>query len=262
MIVAACTGIQGTSAKWNSQSHRNKFASEYDGGSFAGFTKGQVTRWATKGYETEAIKGLQGLTPPLRDKRRTLYVEDGDTIEIDRVYGGEDNFMSTSTKRQVIPGIKLNIELDASAASSKMLVHYQRWIAQTIYALETSGIDCEVNIFTLSRNLYREQGFRTCRQVVRVKKEGEIADFAGFSLMFSPAAFRGVMFSLFAVHADRQKLSRIGYGSGVTSEWGVKWNSAEKSIDVACAWTAHEFPEGQMTTALRKAIEEMRTDRS
>lgn len=249
---------------WKSSSNWNRFVGEFPYGedsadNFKFFTAGQMNRWVTKGYETDAIRGLAGL-PPIREKRRTLYVEDGDELHVDRALNGEDNFMSKDTKREVIPGVRLNIELDASAGSSEMLRDYQRWIAQTIYALETSGVDCEVNIFTLSRNLFSGQG-GVCRQVVRVKKFGVVADFAGFSAMFSPGAFRGIMFGLFAMHADRQGLSQHGYGSGVTNAWGVRFTPATNSIDVACHWTATTFPAELMTANLNTAIRDMKAPR-
>lgn len=262
-IIAAATklGPKPKPENWKSSTNWNRFVGEFPAGDdkadgFKFFTSGQMHRWVTKGYETDAIRGLGGL-PPIRERRRTLYVEDGDELHVDRVLNGEDNFMSIDTKREVIPGVKLNIELDASAGSSLMLRDYQRWIAQMIYALETSGVDCEVNIFTLSRNLFYGQS-RTCRQVVRVKKFGVVADFAGFSAMFSPGAFRGIMFGTFSLHADRQDLYFRGYGSGVTNAWGCRFNAATNSIDVACSWQAKTFPADQMTANLKQAISDMR----
>jgi hypothetical protein len=249
---------------WKGEGNWRRFCNEYPKGgdatdNFKFFTSGQMNRWVTKGYETDAIRGLAGL-PPIREKRRTIYVEDGDELQVDRALNGEDNFMSVDTKREVIPGVRLNIELDASADSSIMLRDYQRWIAQTIYALETSGVDCEVNIFTLSGGLFQGQS-KTCRQTVRVKKFGVTADFAGFSAMFSPGAFRGIMFSLFSMHADRQGWVWRSYGHGVTSAWGVRFNPAENSIDVACNWTATTFPAEMMTNALNQAIRDMKAPR-
>jgi hypothetical protein len=245
---------------WKNAGMRNRFRKDLSPAysSFAGFNRGDLEGWIVEGYKTSAIAGLTAPVP-MREKRRSLYVEDGDEIVLERVWSGDDTYMVTQTKRDVIPGVRLNIELDASAGSSKMLFSYQRWIAQTIYSLETSGVDCEVNIYTLSRNLFRGQS-GTCRQMVRVKKSGEISDFAGYSVMFSPAAFRGVMFSLFALHAERQNLSLMGYGSGVTTEWGVKYSPERKEINVACNWTASEFPEGMMNSALRVAIDDLKND--
>lgn len=249
---------------WRLESNWARFVKEFPTGEdtaddFKFFTRGQMNRWVTKGYETDAIRGLAGL-PPIREKRRTVFVEDGDELHVDRALNGEDNFMSVDTKREVIPGVRLNIELDASAGSSIMLRDYQRWIAQTIYALETSGVDCEVNIFTLSRNLFAGQS-STCRQVVRVKKFGVTADFAGFSAMFSPGAFRGIMFGLFSMHADRQRLAFRSYGSGVTNAWGCRFNPEGNSIDVACHWTASEFPRDLMSGLLNQAIRDMKAPR-
>jgi len=264
-LIRAATGEGTKLSGWRNASYRERFRGEYPYGAdqadsdFHGFTRGQMHRWVTEGYKTTAIQGLSGLTPPIREKRRMQYVEDGDELLIDRVLAGEDNYMARWTKREVIPGVRLNIELDASAGSSTMLRDYQRWIAQAIYALQVSGVDCEISIFTLSRNLFREQGGNVTRQAVRVKKFGESSvDFYGFSAMFSPGAFRGIMFSLFALHADRQNLTLRGHGSGVTNEWGCRYNAETKSIDVACHWTATEFPESRMTALLRTAIEDMK----
>jgi hypothetical protein len=245
---------------WKNAANRNRFRKDLSPAysSFAGFNRGDLELWIKDGYKTSAIAGLSAPTP-MREKRRSIFVEDGDEIVLERAWQGEDTFMTRSVNRDVIPGVRLNIELDASAGSSGMLFHYQRWIAQTIYSLETSGVDCEVNIYTLSRGLFTGQS-GTCRQMVRVKKSGEISDFAGFSTMFSPAAFRGIMFSTFALHADRQNLSLRGYGSGVTTEWGVKYSSELKEINVACNWMASEFPEGMMNSALKVAIDDLKND--
>jgi len=258
MLIAA-TDPNGKLTGWNNAQYRERFRKEFKGSSFAGFSAGEVNRWLREGYKTSAIAGLSGLMPPLRKRQRARFVEDGDELHLDRVYSGEEKFMSMPERREVMAGVRLNIELDASAGSSGMLFPYQRWMAQSIYALLTSGVDCEVSIFTLSRNLFRHQS-GTCRQRVTVKRFGEMADFAGFSAMFSPAAFRGIMFSTFALHADRQGLQLGGYGSGVTTKWGAEYNKATRSIEVRCNWTASTFPEGEMTAKLREAIKAMQKD--
>lgn len=265
-IIRDATGddLNARYAHFKNRTLANRFTSEFPAGEdkaddFKFFTRGQMNRWVTKGYETDAIKGLAGM-PPIRKKRRTRFVEDGDELHVDRVLSGEDTFMSIDTNREVIPGVRLNIELDASAGSSLMLREYQRWIARTIYTLESSGVDCEVNIFTLSRNLFSGQS-GVCRQVVRVKRFGKIADFAGFSAMFSPGAFRGIMFGLFSLHADRQGLSVYGYGSGVTNDWGVRFSPSTESIDVACHWTAITFPEERMNREFKQAVADMKAPR-
>jgi len=228
-----------------------------DGTSWYGFTRGDIIDWLTTGYQTTAIQGLAGMVPAFRRKRRTRYTEDGDELHVDRAISGEDNFMSVATKREVIPGVKLNIELDASAGSSQALFAYQQWIARTIYALESSGIGCEVDIYTLSRGLFNENN-GIVRTAVRVKQEDEIADYAEFSAMFSPAAFRGIMFALFSVQANREGMTQMGHGSGVTDSWSVNWHPDTRSIEIRCDWNAHTFPEESMTAQFKTALTEMR----
>lgn len=258
MLVEA-TDPNGKLSGWRDASMRNRFRNEFKGDKFSGFTAGEVNRWLRTGYRTEAIQGLGGLMPSMRKRTRTRFVEDGDELHLDRAFSGEEKFMSIPERREVMAGVRLNIELDASAGSSGMLFPYQRWMAQAIYSLLTSGVDCEVSIFTLSRNLFAGQ-VGTCRQRVTVKKFGEMADFAGFSAMFSPAAFRGIMFSLFALHADRQSLSVRGYGSGVTNKWSVDYQPDARAIEIRCNWMGKDFPEMDMTAKLRAAITAMQKD--
>jgi hypothetical protein len=226
--------------------------------SFGGYSTDQLKRWLTTGYQSKAIQGLADLSPPIREKRRLQFTDEGDEIHLDLAWSGVDNYMSQWTKRETIPGVTLSLELDASAGSSEALFAYQRWMAEAIYALESSGVDCEVEIFTLSNSLFQGQK-GTARTAVRVKRSGEIADFLSFSAMLSPAAFRGIIFSLFKLQGIRQGYGMIGHGSGVTNTWAVKYEPEIKSIVARCNWNEHgAFPAERMTAELRQAIKDLR----
>jgi len=247
---------QGMS-EYGKQRIRSNF--DHGGAAFHGGDIDKLKVYLTEGYRTNAIQGLAGLVPPIREKRRLRFGEEGDEFHYDVAMSGDENYMSYWTKREQIPGVRLSLELDASAGSSDALFAYQRWMAQAIYALESSGVDCEVEIFTLSRGLFSPQK-KIARTSVRVKKSGEIADFAGFSAMMSPLAFRGIIFSCFSLQAQSMGISQRGYGSGVTDTWRVYYNSELHSIVADCDWTAHGFPEERMTEQLKAAIVQMKSD--
>lgn len=229
------------------------FGKEWTGGDIE-----NLKRYITEGYRTTAIQGLAGLVPPIREKRRLKYGEEGDEFNYDIAMSGDENYMSFWTKREQIPGVKLSLELDGSAGSTDALMKYQRWMAQSIYALEAAGVDCEVEIFTLSRNLFRPQA-AIARTAVRVKNSGEIADFAGISAMFSPLAFRGIMFGCFSLQAHEMGLSQVGHGSGVTNRWRCYYNPEIHAIVSDCDWHATTFPEEQHTEQFKQAIRDMKS---
>jgi len=72
---------------------------------FYGYTTGQLKRWVTEGYSTDVIQGLQEFIPPVREKRRLQFLEEGDELHLDIAWSGSDNYFSEWTKREVIPGL-------------------------------------------------------------------------------------------------------------------------------------------------------------
>src|SRR6187551_2992491 len=61
--------------------------------SFHGYTADQLRRWVNDGFQTDILDAISDAAP-IREKRRYLYVEEGEELHIDRALSGEDNFMS------------------------------------------------------------------------------------------------------------------------------------------------------------------------
>ena len=63
--------------------------------SWTGHSRGQAERWISEGYVTESLKGIQDFAPPLREKRRLQFTDDGDEFHLDLAYNGDENYMSS-----------------------------------------------------------------------------------------------------------------------------------------------------------------------
>lgn len=223
--------------------------------SWNGYTGGQVERWLREGYKTSVIQGL-GNAVPAREKRRRTYHDEGDELHIDRVYAGEENYMSRQTKHLSIPGVSLDVRMAFSASTDAQAINeFNAWICKMVYSLEESGIDAEVTLNCHSNgSINGVHGWTNTR--VKVKSEGEISDFVGISPMLSPAAFRGFMFTTLALHANARGMDvSHGLGRGNTSSrFNVEFDREAQKIVVTSEYTPRSFPEAKMTELFKKAL--------
>jgi hypothetical protein len=225
--------------------------------SWNGFTRGELQRWVTEGFETEILTGMTEFTPPLREKRRLRFVEEGDEFQADLAMAGDENFMTEWTKREVIPGVSLDCVVTFSAFVSPQVVNaYNAWICQTVYSLEMAGIDCEVTLTNSAIGTFREapEG-HVCDTRVKVKKENEITDFHSFSAMISPAAMRGFLFAAKSLHAESRGMTvTSGLGRPNSKAFDVKYDPDTRRIVVTCEGGASSFPREEMTTKFHAAL--------
>jgi hypothetical protein len=228
---------------------------------FYGYSLTQARLWAEEGYETDALKGLSDFAPPLREKRRFVYGEEGDEIDLSAAWAGEDNFMTHWSKRQVIPGVSLDFNMTFYAGVNASVVNdFIHWIAQSVFAIESAGIDPEINV-TFPTGWRWAKGYRGGDTRIRVKKEMETVDAAFWSAMLSPAAFRTFGFAAIVLAADSiGAYADSGVDTPDTSEtsWKVKYDPDSATIRVNAPWRANDFPAESMTAQLRQAIEELK----
>jgi hypothetical protein len=225
-----------------------------------GYEGEDTKRWLVSGYKTDAIKGLGDFNPPLRDRRRILYVEEGDEFHYDLAASGDERFMSEWTKIPAIPGCSVQIALGfSSGVSERVLNQYAAWCCKAIYSLDVAGIDTEIMIHYKADNMVvGESGPHDTR--VRVKSEGENLDFLGFSAMLSPAQFRAYMFCAMYLHCEsRGRKITPGHGHSISyfKDWAVRWEPEAKKLYIDCDYSGRNFSEERMEAQLRKALGEM-----
>ena len=253
-------GMKGNYPKLNNASNKrtlqNVLGSENAG--FRGYSLTQAKDWLESGYETDALREMADFAPPIRDKRRFVYADEGDEIDLSAAWSGEDNFMTQWTKREVIPGVAIEFYVNLYAGVNASVVNaFIHWIAQAVFAIEAAGIDPEIVFGVHSEwqwsSAHRHGGYTK----VRVKKEMETVDSNYWSAMLSPAAFRTFGFTSIILAADS-----IGcYADGgidrpnTTDVWDVVYDPEDGVIRVSSPWSASAFPEAEMTQKLRNAIE-------
>jgi hypothetical protein len=231
--------------------------SSFMGNDWAGFTKTEFSEWLSGGFKTDVFSGLEEFSPPIRQKRRRFYSEDSGEMQIDLVLAGEDNPFVDFTPRDVIPGFAVNIWVDFHAGVNASVIEaYQRWVARTLYTLETEGIDLEINVVCRTRNPYTTTKNGEVNETrIRVKRANEVTAFSDWSVMFSPAGFRGMMFACLCLHAGKVgKAAAYGLGQPTSHSWGVKLNAEDRVLVFSCDSGAREFPEDNMTAQLHAAI--------
>jgi len=228
--------------------------------SWTGHSRGQAERWLREGYQSDALKGIHDFNPPLREKRRLQFVEEGDEFHLDLAHNGDENYMSEWTKKQVIPGVRVELRPWFSASVNAEVVNrFNSWTNQAIYALESAGVDAEIS--------YIFQGMSAGKRHytdIRLKKENEISDFVGISPMLSPAAFRMLGHTALYLHADAQGYQGSRGGSskhGGGNSWNVSLDE-EGSIIVETPAHARSFPQEEMTAKLRLCLKSIMKGRN
>lgn len=227
-----------------------------------GYSADQLRRWVTEGYRTDILDGISD-AKPIREKRRYLYVEEGEEMHIDRALSGEDNYMSEWSKREVIPGAAVEAEVMFSAGTKAEIVNaYNVWLCRAISSLEAAGIDCQLTLKFSSENCF--DGAGAGHTIVKVKSENEDLDFTSFSAILSPAALRTFGFCALTLHAESAgkpvsgTMGRGRYNVRPTPDWNVSFNSKRQVLEIDCPYQPKEFPAGRMDSLLQKAILEMK----
>jgi len=195
---------------------------------------------------------------PIREKRRFRYLEEGEEFHVDVLYEGSDNYFSDWTKREVIPGLAVEIEIGFRAqVSASVLRDYCDFICRALYALESSGVDCEVTVSNTVTGLWRDNSKATTRIVV--KKENEATDFRSWSAMLSPATYRAYGFAAKTMHAEKaNRKCSDGQGASHFPTWAVKFDKARRVVVISCySKESHYFPRESMENQLKIALKEI-----
>lgn len=230
---------------------------------FLGYSRSQALEWLRHGYTSEGLEGIRDFAPPIREKRRFVYSEEGDEIDLSAAWSGEDNFMTQWTKREVIPGISIEFSMNfGGSVPARVVNDYTHWIAQAVFAIEAAGVDPEISLCDWSK--WRWSGGKYPKggvTQIRVKKEGETVDLISWSAMLSPAAYRTFDFAAIVLTGDSIGAHVDGGIDGTIPEevWGVKFDPESNILHVSTPnRVVGEFPESLMTQYLRDAIETLK----
>jgi len=258
---ASLDSIDGKASQHFKNSTNQRVATEaLRGGSWNGYTGGQLRRWLHEGYQSGEALDLTTLVP-IREQRKYVFNDEDGEFNLDLVLSGEDRYYSEWTREENIPGLAIEAEICMSAATSeRVLCEYFRWLNQAIYSLETAGIDIQLDlIYDCASGLFQGHDAKRFVTQIRVKQEGEISDFNSWSAMVSPASLRGLMFTAICLHAESSAVQvQWGLGRRDRTDWGVKYDRERAHMMIQPAWNDSAFPQSRMDAQFKSALEEIK----
>jgi hypothetical protein len=195
---------------------------------------------------------------PIRERRRLQYLEEGEEIHVDMALSGEDNIFSEWTKREVIPGLAIEIEMGfRGSVKANTITDYFAFVCRAVYALEAAGVDCEITLTQSSERMFYRGNQRT-KVVVIVKRENEALDFASWSCLVSPAGKRTFTFALQALACEAVgKGISSSYGGSTSARFGVNYNKETGTLRFSTDASGQSFPEARMQEELTTALKEI-----
>jgi hypothetical protein len=257
-LAAASGDFSGTNKKrWEDHSRRWNEATE---SGWEGATLDNMKAWINRGFQVEGLRNVGADIDPERIGRKLRYAEEGE-MQIDLMLSGFDYPFLQWDKREKKPGMQINVGVCFNAHTDvELIAAYTQWVAQVLFAIESQGIDPEVNLTMATTGTF-SNGPRRHRTLIRVKKENEASDFANWSAMFSPGGFRMLGFSAEFLIGDREGwtvVSSLGQAASGKA-WNVSWDAETRTLEISenMNQTSGEFPADEMSDKLRAIMAEI-----
>ena len=230
--------------------------------SFYGFNLEQVEKWLSSGYHPAALESVPTEFAPIR-KRRKIYASEEGEYQHDAVLSGYDYPFLSWNKRDSLPGIAVNINLNFWAGvKAEVIQDYQTWLCRMLRTLETSGVDCQITIFSLSYNMWLYRPDAITHNRIVVKREDEAMDLTEWSPMLSPAGFRGFIFLNYIISSDTaNQTAKNSLGTGLNFkqiDWRIDWNHDTRELTLTPPYKPKDFPEDDMTNRIREILKQAR----
>lgn len=204
------------------------------------------------GFTSPEIQGADAYVKEIR-LPQIIWDEEGENVDVCAALAGDDEPFFQWEDIPHKPGIKVVAELAFLGATNvKVIGQYGAWLAGLIANLEGEGVDVELDIAMPSaRNLIKRDEESSNQVIIRVKRAGEIRDFADYSALFSPGGFRLLGFTARAMACQEWGVKcSSGFGQSLNREWGVAWDDAERTLYVTRPATPRDFPADDMTAEL------------
>jgi hypothetical protein len=216
-----------------------------------------LSEWFKNGYRAEAFENLADRVPSALQNRPVWSDEDGD-LEVNRLYGGFDDFYMGMAERPAKPGIRLQIEMAfAAMVKQKTIEEYGGWVNSLIGSMEAYGIDMVIDLWIPLDDLFEgDHGVRT-NVLVRVKNANEVCDFTDWSILFSPGGYRQVGFAAKCVAGDRVgKRVNSYYGNTIGGKtWGLDYDRDESIVRITVNQRAMQWEAIPFDALTKKAVE-------
>jgi hypothetical protein len=209
--------------------------------SFEGGSIGSMFDYLRNGYRAPEFEHSAAYVP-MADQKHPRWSEEADgEIDLGRLYGGYDEFYLVPADEEKKPGVRVMIEFAfACGVSPKTIEKYGAWVAGLLGALEASGYDLTVDLWTPLDNLFVGVSGRH-NVLTRVKRENEVSDFTEWSALFSPTGYRHLGFMAKLVAGNRAGYtcnSSLGTTLGGFT-WGLDYDKEESILKIRVDQRGH-----------------------
>lgn len=252
--------IEYQSATWRRE-YRAEATSPEGGAGFHGATAFEMAEWIKKGYKAPQFAHIDAYKQRV-ERKKTIWGEEGDELDLSKMFSGDPTPFSQREKREGKPGLKIVLNM-AMACNVKpaTIAEYGAWVAGLADSLGQAGYDLEVDVRFACRALMKgERGGQRVGNLteifLRLKKFGEQTDFAAWSPIFSPGGFRHLGFMSYqmtANHFGKGASGNLGYPDATgTAEWGMDWDAKDRVLTINCPPNQMAFPADKMTAEAKK----------
>lgn len=254
---AAKAGVRGKGNQRTLNFLRKKWE-DAGSDSWYGANLTDLKAWIARGFKVEGLRNIDANLLPTKERRKLRFSDEGE-LQIDLALSGFDYPFQKWDKRESRPGMSVEVDVNFNAGfGSGIVTAYTTWIAKAMAAIETSGIDLDVNIKLVTRSEFNDHKGESLKTLIRVKKENEASDFVRWSALVSPGGFRilGFAAEVFAGDNIGWYEAHNGLGAAVTGHaWDVKWNDEKRVMQIDCSNSyGQEFPHEEMTCKLREIM--------
>jgi hypothetical protein len=207
----------------------------WEGGS-GNFTVGVLRH----GFKADAFRSAAKRMPEA-STRRSRFNQTSGRPSAARVAAGDPNLFKRRQRVDRKPGIRVKIQCGFSASMSvDQIADYGASVAALLKTLQNQGFDMTIDLWIALDGLFSDRPNRGQREnvYVRVKKQGERADFTEWSGIFGPTGYRHLTFTAKCVAADQIGQRATGtLGKCIASDWGVSYDRKTNEVEI----TASQF---------------------
>lgn len=222
--------------------------------SWIGASADEMFDWLNNGFRSPEFPIGEDYTPH-RQGRKLMFADEGE-LDLALAWSGHDYPYLRWSEIERKPGIRIEAQMNFGGfVDSKVIAEYGAWLAGLLEGLETQGYDIELDLVSLTRSKYVGSHGGIDKTIIRVKRENELSDFTEWSPMFSPAGFRMLFFTAYAIGAEKLgKILSLGHGMPTGNRFRAEYNAETATLFLGSHKDSVSFPMERMTREVNEVM--------
>jgi len=223
---------------------------------FYGATGEQMDEWLHNGFTSDEIQGADLYVKDIHLPEQ-IWDEEGENVDVCAALSGDDEPFVEWEDLPSKPGIRVVAELAfLGGTQPSVIAEYGAWLAGALANLEGEGVDVELDVAHPSaQNLVENDSGSSNQMIVRIKRAGEVRDFADYSALFSPGGFRILGFTARFIACQKWGVTcSSGFGRSTNRSWDIDWDPTDRTLYITRPAQPSNFPAEMMTAKLAEVM--------